>query len=72
MQLKEAKPPLDYDMNDMCEFHSRAPEHSIENCKSFKYKVQNLINSKAIAFTPNVLDVLNTPMPPHEGTFAMP
>lgn len=64
--------PLNYDMNARCEFHSGAPGHSIESCKAFKYKVQELIDSKAIAFTPNGLDILSNLMLPHEGTSAMP
>jgi hypothetical protein len=59
-------------MNSRCEIHSRAPRHSIESFKSFKYKVQELIDSKAIAFTPNKLDILSNLMLPHEGTSAMP
>jgi hypothetical protein len=64
--------PLNYDLNARCEFHSGAPGHSIESCKAFKYKVQELIDSKAIAFTPNGLDILSNIMLPHEGTPVMP
>jgi hypothetical protein len=59
-------------MNSRCGFHSGAPGHSIESCKAFKYKVQELIDSKAIAFTPNRLNILSNLMLPHEGTSAMP
>lgn len=77
VQLKEAKPsptplPPDYNINAKCEFHFGASGHSIENCNSFKYKVQDLINSKAIVFIPNDLNIPNNPMPLHEGTFVIP
>ncbi|XP_050883483.1 uncharacterized protein LOC127086729 [Lathyrus oleraceus] len=45
--------PPDYDANVHCEIHSGAPGQSIENYKALKYKVQDLIDSKAITFTPN-------------------
>lgn len=64
--------PLNYDMNARCEFHSGAPGHSIESCKAFKYKVQELIDSKVITFTPNGLDIVRNLMLSHEGTSAMP
>lgn len=77
VRLRELGPPptsltLNHDMNVRYEFHSEEPGHSTESCKSFKYKVQEPIDSKAIVFTPNVLDILNNLMPPHEGTSVMP
>lgn len=70
MQLREPGPPptvlpLGYDVNSWCEFHFGAPGHSIENCKALKYKVQDLIDSKAIMSTPNGPNVNNNPMPPY-------
>lgn len=61
VQLREAKaPPVPlspgYDMNVSCEYHSGTPEHSIENCNVFKNKVQDLIDSKAISFTPTAMN----------------
>lgn len=58
VQLKELGPPPTvlppgYDANSRCEFHYGALGHSIENCKALKYKVQDLIDSKAITFVPN-------------------
>lgn len=75
VQLREFKAPPtplppDYDMNVNCEYHSGTPGHSIEDCKSLKYKVQDLIDSRAIMFTPQGLNIVNTPMPPQEGTSA--
>lgn len=70
VKLRELGPPLvvlppRYDVNARCEFHSGAPEHSIENCKALKYKVQDLIDSKAIMSAANGLNVNCNPMPPH-------
>ncbi|XP_058732769.1 uncharacterized protein LOC131604341 [Vicia villosa] len=62
VELKELGPPPflypeGYDPNAYCEFHSGAPGHSIEDCNVFKGTVQNLIDSKAINFTPNGLHI---------------
>ncbi|XP_050875021.1 uncharacterized protein LOC127078622 [Lathyrus oleraceus] len=72
VQLRELGPPPavlppGYDANARCEFHSGAPGHSIENCKALKYKVQDLIDSKAITFAPKRPNVNNNPMPPHNN-----
>ncbi|XP_050889755.1 uncharacterized protein LOC127095054 [Lathyrus oleraceus] len=72
IQLRELGPPPavfppGYDVNSHCEFHSGAPGHSIENCKVLKYKVQDLIDSKAITFAPKGMNVNNNPMPPHNN-----
>lgn len=77
MHLKEAKAPptplpLDYDVNARCVFHSMAPGHAIEDCESFKYMVQDLIDSRFIMFTPQGLYIMYTSMPPQEGTYAIP
>lgn len=70
VQLRELGPPPvvlppGYDANSHYEFHSGAPEHSIENCKALKYKFQDLIDSNAILFAPNDPNVNNNLMPPH-------
>ncbi|XP_058765675.1 uncharacterized protein LOC131639189 [Vicia villosa] len=62
VELKQLGPPPflypeGYDPNAYCEFHSGAPGHSIEGCNVFKGTVQNLIDSKAICFTPNGLRI---------------
>lgn len=69
VQLRELGPPPTvippgYDVNAQCEFHSRALGYSVEKFKALKYKVQELIESKAITFAPNVN---NNPMPPHDN-----
>ncbi|KAI5444251.1 hypothetical protein KIW84_012756 [Lathyrus oleraceus] len=71
--LKELGPPPavlvpGYDANARCEFHFGAPGHSIGNCKALKYKVQDLIHSKEITFTPNGPNGNNNHMPPHDKT----
>ncbi|XP_050895943.1 uncharacterized protein LOC127102641 [Lathyrus oleraceus] len=72
VQLKELGPSpavlsSGYDANARCEFHYGAPGHSIEICKALKYKVQDLIDSKAITFAPKGPNVNNNPMPPHNN-----
>lgn len=72
LKLRELGPsptflPLDYDANSRCKFHSSAPNHSIENCKALKYKVQDLIDSKGTTFAPNDPNVNNNPMSPHNN-----
>ncbi|XP_050914741.1 uncharacterized protein LOC127129632 [Lathyrus oleraceus] len=72
VQLRELGPPATvlppgYDANARCEFNSGAPGHSIENCKALKYKVQELIDSKAITFSPKRPNVNNNLMPPHNN-----
>ena len=72
MQLRVLGPPPDplpegFDPNAHCEFHSGAPGHTIENCKALKFKVQDLVDSKLISFTPVGPNVQINPMPPHEG-----
>lgn len=71
IQLRELGPtpavlPPGYDVNARCEVHLGAPNHSIENYKALKYKVQDLIDSKEITFACNGLNVNNNPMPPHK------
>lgn len=62
------KLPANYNANARCEFHSGEVGHDVENCMALKYKVQDLIDSKAIQFTPdNGPNVLQNPMPPHSG-----
>lgn len=77
VQFKELGPPptplpLGYYANAKCKFHSGAPGHTVENCQELKHKVQDLIDSKAIMFTPDDRNVLCNPMPPQAGTYAIP
>src|SRR4051812_26019065 len=56
LDTPEKLPPT-FDANARCEFHSGAPGHDIENCKALKQQIQDLIDSKAISFTPNGLHI---------------
>ncbi|XP_050896696.1 uncharacterized protein LOC127103487 [Lathyrus oleraceus] len=72
IKLREARPqpsplPPGYDANARCEFHTRAPGHTLDNCKELRYKVQDLLDSKTISFVPARPNVNNDPMPPHAG-----
>ncbi|XP_058764798.1 uncharacterized protein LOC131638262 [Vicia villosa] len=61
-----AKLPASWDANARFEFHSWSPGHNIENCKALKHKVQDLLDSKAIEFTPTQgPNVVQNTMPPH-------
>ncbi|XP_058726070.1 uncharacterized protein LOC131597387 [Vicia villosa] len=58
METKQLDPvippyPVKFDPNVRCGYHARAPGHSIEDCKPFRDKVQDLLDSKAIVFTPS-------------------
>ncbi|XP_058746759.1 uncharacterized protein LOC131619709 [Vicia villosa] len=65
-----AKLPPNYDANAHCEFHSGAAGHDIEHYIGFMHKVQDLLDSKAIEFTPTQgPNVVQNPMPSH-GTHA--
>lgn len=61
--------PLGYDINAHCEFHIGAPKHSIDNCKAFRYKVYDLIDSKTVSFTHVGPNVNNNPMLSHASHF---
>lgn len=55
ISLREMKPvqppfPRGYDSDARCDFHSGAIGHSTEKCKPFKYLVQELIDTKQLAF----------------------
>lgn len=53
------------DANALCDFLSGTRSHSVENYKALKYKVQGLIESKAITFVPNGPNVNKNPIPSH-------
>jgi hypothetical protein len=64
-ELTSAIPPYPpgYDANAHCEYHMGAPGHTVENYKALKHKVQDLIDSKAVTFTPVRPNVATNPMP---------
>lgn len=51
-ELKLVLPPYPpgYDLNARRDFHAGEPGHSVDNWKALKYKVQELVDSKAISF----------------------
>ena len=66
-----SKFPANYDANARCDFHSKAPDHDIENCRALKYKVQYFLDTKEIEFTPNSQpNVTQNPMPTHQNPAA--
>ncbi|XP_058763524.1 uncharacterized protein LOC131636970 [Vicia villosa] len=44
--------PEGFNPNVSCGYHAGAPGHSTDDCQPFRDKVQDLIDAKAIAFTP--------------------
>lgn len=60
--------PADYNPNSRCEFHYGGVGHNVENCWALKYKVQELLDSNAIQFTPNNRpNIIQNLMPAHVG-----
>jgi hypothetical protein len=60
-------PPF-YDANARCEYHVGFPEHNIESCKTFKYKVQELLDRKLISFKEEGPNVKTNPPPGHASS----
>lgn len=57
--------PPGYDVNAKCDYQMGALGYTVDNCKELKHKVQDLIDCKAITFTPNGSNVKTNPMPTH-------
>lgn len=73
---KELRPvipsyPPGFDVNARFDFHVGAQGHSNEDCNIFKHKVQDLLDSRVIVFTPQGQNILHTPTPPCEDTSTM-
>jgi hypothetical protein len=60
-------PPF-YDANARCEYHVGFPEHNIQSCKTFKYKVQELLDRKLISFKEEGPNVKTNPPPGHASS----
>ncbi|XP_019435844.1 PREDICTED: uncharacterized protein LOC109342285 [Lupinus angustifolius] len=56
-----------YNENVTCAYHSRAPGHLVEDCRAFKFKVQDLINAKRIDFRETRPNITGNPLPNHEN-----
>lgn len=48
--------PKWFDPNVKCDYHGGVIGHSTENCKTLKYKVQDLINANVLSFQRDTLD----------------
>ncbi|XP_050895562.1 uncharacterized protein LOC127102203 [Lathyrus oleraceus] len=55
------------DENARCAFHANSEGHTIENCKVFKLRVQELIDQRILSFD-DVPNVGNNPLPKHDGS----
>ena len=49
-RLRRPPYPKGYDINARCEYHGGVKGHSIENCTTFKDKVQSLIDADLTKF----------------------
>ena len=49
-RLRRPPYPKKYDVNAKCEYHGGIGGHSMENCMTFKDKVQSLINADPVKF----------------------
>ncbi|XP_019420665.1 PREDICTED: uncharacterized protein LOC109330845 [Lupinus angustifolius] len=56
-----------YNENVTCAYHSGAPGHLVEDCRAFKFKVQDLINAKRIDFRETRPNITRNPLPNHEN-----
>ncbi|GAU40821.1 hypothetical protein TSUD_398050, partial [Trifolium subterraneum] len=73
VELKSLPPmvppyPPYYDANAKCDYHAGSPGHNIENCKAFKYKVQELLDRKLISFKEEGPNVKTNPLPGHASS----
>jgi len=59
--------PKWYNSNATCAYHSGAPEHKIDSCLPFKYKVQHLINAGWLSFQEEGPNVKTNPLASHGG-----
>lgn len=73
VNLRGMPPPLErfpacYNLNARYKFHSGGIGCNVENCWALKYKVQELLDSEVIRFTPdNGPNVIQNLMPAHGG-----
>lgn len=59
--------PPGFDINAKCEYHGGSPNHTTDNYKALKYKVQDLISTKLLNFKEMGPNVKNNTMPEHDG-----
>ncbi|XP_070002294.1 uncharacterized protein [Nicotiana sylvestris] len=53
--------------NKTCAYHSGMKGHTIDECRSLKEKIQNLIDNKIIIAKEPAPNVCNNPLPDHKG-----
>jgi len=65
--MKPPQPPYsrNYDPNAKCEYHGGVVGHSIENCRQFKYKVQQLMDVGWLTFQEDKPNVEKNPLSSH-------
>ncbi|KAF1868138.1 hypothetical protein Lal_00018654 [Lupinus albus] len=54
-----------FNLNATCTYHSGVIGHSIKQCRSLKYNVQHLVDTKQLTFEDAPLDVHRNPLPNH-------
>ncbi|KAF1866368.1 hypothetical protein Lal_00024378 [Lupinus albus] len=54
-----------FNLNATCAYHSGVIGHSIEHCRTLKYKVQHLVDTKQLTFEDAPPDVHRNPLPNH-------
>jgi len=67
--MKPPQPPYskNYDPNAKCAYHGGVVGHSIENCRQFKYKVQQLLDAGWLTFQEDKPNVEKNPLSSHAG-----
>jgi hypothetical protein len=73
VELKSLAPmippyPPYYDASATCDYHDASLGHNIENCKAFKFKVQELIDRKLLSFKEESPNVKINPLPGHASS----
>lgn len=63
--LRPLTPPYPYgvDVNSNCEFHDELVGNTVESCRAFKIKVQELIDKKLLTLKEEDPSVMNNPSP---------
>ncbi|KAF1898394.1 hypothetical protein Lal_00042086 [Lupinus albus] len=51
--------------NAKCAYHSEVVGHMVEDCRAFKFKVQDLFNAKRIDFRETTPSITGNPLPNH-------
>ncbi|XP_045796967.1 uncharacterized protein LOC123891170 [Trifolium pratense] len=57
--------PAWYNPQAKCEYHAGTEGHSVDNCQSFKNKVQDLVTKKLLTFKEGEPNIQDNPLPGH-------